>query len=77
MCHEECLRSIEGHWFAYLKTIKDAAVAMGWQVDVLCHEDATDDVANEFNHFPVFNRTVYLDKKEKNGPLSVTTDFVP
>lgn len=65
---EESLKDLTAHWFEYINTIKTAAEADSWQVDVACHKDVITQVKERLSLFPIFHHAYYLDHKIKKIP---------
>ncbi len=51
---EEALRSLEGHWFEYVRTIANGCRRAGDDVTVACHRDAVPEVVAELAATPTF-----------------------
>ena len=51
---EEALRSLEGHWFEYIRAIAAECRRAGDDVTVACHRDAVPEVVGELKATPTF-----------------------
>lgn len=61
MIVEEALRDQKAHWYSYIRTIQEAALKRGWEVNVACNKNADEFVKRTFTSFPLFSHAVYLD----------------
>jgi glycosyltransferase involved in cell wall biosynthesis len=51
---EEALRSLQGHWFEYLRSIVVGCRRAGDDVTIACHRDAVPEVVEELAALPIF-----------------------
>ena len=56
---EEALRSLEGHWFEYIRAIVRACRRAGDEVTVACHRDAVPEVVAELSAVPTFPNSAW------------------
>jgi len=56
---EEALKDAKGHWPSYIKTLKQGFEAMGDQVTVLGHKDASQSLCNDLPLIPLFRKSIW------------------
>jgi glycosyltransferase involved in cell wall biosynthesis len=64
---EEALRSLDGHWFEYVRTIVEGCRRAGDEVTVACHRDAVPEVVQAINAEPTFPNSAWDPSYQKAG----------
>jgi len=61
---EESLKNQKAHWYSYISVIEAAARKQQWHVDVACHAKVEEVIRQNLQCFPIFKKSVYLDRSE-------------
>ena len=64
---EEALHTGVGHWPSYIGGLVDGFRSSGDEVDVLAHQEATDEVLERVSGIPWFSRNCWIDRKSQGA----------